>query len=418
MPIPLRNSILAGAAILLYFFSLTHAGLNAWFTVDDLTNIQFLHGAGERPFSHLLAHCAVVITPEYRPFGGVVYRILYTAFGLHALPYRLVCYALLLLNLFLASLLFYRLSHSRCTAAVGTLVFSVHTCMGALYFNTGTLYDILCFTFGYAALILYVSIRATGALLSSRDWVAFFILFGLALDSKEMAITLPLLLLLYECIYRARDRGWLTRLKPIAIAAGLTLLYSFVKTQVPNEMSITPAYIPRLSLTYAWAQLTHYYSLLLWNHQVSGFALPALLGAALALRNRHMIFGFLLANIALLPLLMIPGRAGFVWYIPFAGWALYGGVFYRSSSTGLRNECPRGTCGTRRLRFAFCRYSRFCSSASATPRGIWVTRCCRRNTIWSRSTMQSPKTSSPWPPAAGFSSQTIPSARSTGLSCF
>src|SRR6185312_15782495 len=145
---------------------------------------------------------------------------------------------------FLASLFFYRLSHSRLTAALGTLIFSVHTCMGALYFNTGTLYDLLCFTFGYAALILYISAREKGALLDRRNWIAFFVLFGLALDSKEMAITWPLLLLLYECIYRRRDGNWLARLKPIAIAAGLAFIYSFVKTHVTNEMSITSAYIP------------------------------------------------------------------------------------------------------------------------------------------------------------------------------
>jgi hypothetical protein len=336
----LHKSIAAAVLIVFYFFGLTHSGLSAWFTVDDLTNIQFLHGAGQRPFSHLLAHCLVVLTPEYRPLGGVVYRILYAAFGLHALAYRLVCYALLLLNLLLASLFFFRLSHSRVTAALATLIFSVHTCMGALYFNTGTLYDILCFTFGYSALILYISVREKGELLRLRNWIAFFVLFCLALDSKEMAATFPALLLLYECVYRRRNGAWLTRLKPIATGAGLALLYSFVKTQIPNEMSITPAYIPRLSPAYAWEQLTHYYGLLLWGHPMSAFFLPALLGLAFALRNRQMIFGFLLANLALLPLLTIPGRGGFVWYIPFAGWALYAGSFLSQLIDWLARRIP------------------------------------------------------------------------------
>jgi hypothetical protein len=324
-----HKSIAAGVLIALYVFGLTWRGFGAWFTVDDLTNIQFLHGAGQRPFLNLLAHCLVVATPEYRPLGGVVYRILYAVFGLSPLPFRIACYALLFLNLFLAALFFYRLSHSRATAALGKLVFSVHTCMGALYFNTGTLYDILCFTFGFAALILYVTVRENGALLRRRHWVAFFVLFGLALDSKEMAVTWPLLILLYEFVFQRGGDGWPVRLKPIALAGTLALLYSFVKTQVPNEMSITPPYIPRISAAYAWEQLSHYYRLLVWDRDMGALALAACLALLLllgiALRNRQMIFSFVFANVALLPLLVIPGRAGFVWYIPFAGWALYFG---------------------------------------------------------------------------------------------
>jgi hypothetical protein len=321
----------SGTLIAAYFFALTWRGLTAWFTGDDLANIQFLHGFGQRPFAMLLVHSAIVLTPEYRPLGGVVYRTLYAIFGLEPLPFRLFCYACLLLNLFLAGRFFRLITESRTAAVLGALVFAVHTCMGGLYFNTGTLYDILCFTFGVSALISYVGLRQRGETPTGRNLVIFLALFCLALDCKEMAVTWPLMLLLYEGIFHWRANSWLARMTPVGISTAIALLYGLVKTQVPNQMSITPAYIPRLSLDYAGLQFDHYYAMLLWDRPVHTALLLASLAASLVLgvvlRSRAMVFGLLFANIALLPLSVIPGRSGFAWYIPYLGWALYAGGF-------------------------------------------------------------------------------------------
>jgi len=321
----------SGTLIAAYFFALTWRGLTAWFTGDDLANIQFLHGFGQRPFAMLLVHSAIVVTPEYRPFGGVVYRILYAVFGLEPLPFRLFCFACLLLNLFLAGRFIHRITESRTAAVLGTLVFAVHTCMGGLYFNTGTLYDILCFTFGISSLIFYVGLRQKGDVPTGRNLAIFLVLFCLALDCKEMAVTWPLMLLLYEFVFRWRARNQLAWLTPIGISAVIALLYGLVKTQVPNQMSITPAYVPQLSLSFVADEFNHYYAMLLWDRPVHTAPLLAFLAALLilgvALRSRPMVFGLLFANIALLPLSVIAGRSGFAWYIPYLGWALYAGGF-------------------------------------------------------------------------------------------
>lgn len=327
----------SGTLIAAYFFALTWRGLTAWFTGDDLANIQFLHGFGQRPFAMLLVHSAVVLTPEYRPLGGVVYRILYAVFGLEPLPFRLFCYACMLLNLFLARKLFYAITESGTVAVLGTLVFAVHTSMGGLYFNTGTLYDILCFTFGVSALLFYIGLRRKDEIPAGRNLTIFLLLFCLALDCKEMAVTWPLMLLLYERIFHRRAVSHssatkrLARLTPIAISAVIALLYGLVKTQVPNQMSITPAYIPQLSFGFVAGEFNHYYAMLLWGRPVRTDALLAsltvLLILGVVLRSRGMIFGLLFANFALLPLSVIPGRSGFAWYIPYLGWALYAGGF-------------------------------------------------------------------------------------------
>ncbi len=321
----------ATALIATYFLALTWRGLTAYFTGDDLTNIQFLHGFGQRSLAMLLVHTAVVVTPEYRPFGGVVYRILFATFGLDPVPFRVFCYLCLLLNLSLAWLLVRNVARSATTATLSALICAVNACMGGLYFNTGTLYDILCFTCGISALIVYVRVRSHDADLNGRHLAVFLALYCLALDSKEMAVAWPALLAAYEIVFHCHLNRWRARSIPIAVAAVIAILYGLVKTQVPNQMSITPDYVPRMSLAYAGQQLNHYYSILLRNMVIdTGYLLVCLaflLLVGILLRSRPMVFGILFANIALLPLLVIPGRFGFVWYIPWLGWSLYAGAF-------------------------------------------------------------------------------------------
>ena len=73
-----------------------------------------------------------------------------------------------------------------------------------------------------------------------RNLAIFLVLFCLALDCKEMAVTWPLILLLYERIVDRHATKRSARLAPIATAAVSALLYGLVKTQMSNQMSITP----------------------------------------------------------------------------------------------------------------------------------------------------------------------------------
>jgi hypothetical protein len=61
---------------------------------------------------------------------------------------------------------------------------------------------LLCFTFCFLALNYYISIRVSGRPLSKKQIVVFLFLYIGALDSKEMAVTLPLIVLLHEAIWR------------------------------------------------------------------------------------------------------------------------------------------------------------------------------------------------------------------------
>ncbi len=291
-------------------------------------NIQFLHGYGQRSFWMLLLNVFVVATPEYRPAGGVVYRALYGALGLNPIGFRIFCYALLVFNLGLAEEFLFALTRSRRVSMFGVLVFAFHVLMAELYFNTGTLYDILCFSFGIASLIWYLRVRQAGKLPSVAAACGIIALYCLALEFKEMAIMWPVVFVIYEGVFHRNLHDFRKRIMVPGIAAAITILFALVKTRVPSQMSINSLYQPRASAAFIIGQARHYYAMGLPSGDLTpaalGVGVAIALATALWLRNRGMVFGMLFALVTLVPVLVIPDRAGFVWYIPWLGWALYG----------------------------------------------------------------------------------------------
>ena len=86
------TTLLLGTLVLIWFLSFTYRGIFADFSGDDLMNLDYyLHQGGSRV---ILANIQV-FTSFYRPLGGLFYLGLYKAFGLHPLPFRLFCFALL-----------------------------------------------------------------------------------------------------------------------------------------------------------------------------------------------------------------------------------------------------------------------------------------------------------------------------------
>src|ERR1700735_56996 len=87
-----------GAALFLiaYFFWFAAGGLWARFTGDDLMNLNF-HLTPS--FPRLLLSNLTFWTTAYRPMGGVLYVAIYRLLGFHSMPFRVVCFALLLANL-------------------------------------------------------------------------------------------------------------------------------------------------------------------------------------------------------------------------------------------------------------------------------------------------------------------------------
>lgn len=322
--------------IVAFFLYFAHAGIGAYFTGDDLMNIQHMHGYFTTPLWRALVDVVNPVTSSYRPMGGLFYRVLYAVAGFHPLPFRLACFALLIANLLLAYRLLRLLAGSVAAALLGTLLLAYHAEMYGLYFNSGTIYDILCFTFVTLALTLYVSCRRKGGGLSLPAWLGLAALDLAALQSKEMAWMLPAVLLLYELFYGERSRrGPVRRFAPAALTGLLTLLPLSPRILGPTGLTSSPFYHPTLTVAYFLENCARYWGLMFYapgRFSVAGMLVMwfAMALAAALLRNRAMAFGLLFWIVTVFPVAVIPGRDGFVLYLPALGLALYGGALLKS----------------------------------------------------------------------------------------
>lgn len=305
-----------------WFLDHTWRGLLCTFQGDDMMN---LYQAWVLPLGRLALGNLTPFTSVYRPVGSVFYKLMYWAVGFHPLPYRIAIYALLLLNIALLYRFARLLTGSSEAAVIAPLLGSYHNHLIDLYQNGGAVYDVLCYTFFFAAVNCYI--RGRGAL---RGWTLarFLILAVLALNSKEMALTLAPALWIYEFIYRAPRSGrlglWMvTAATPLAVIA---------KTGRGSAFYGVGGY--QLHLTWAqWIGTTRDWIealLFLPFHTLSptGAVLVLLLpwAIAFAVRNakqrRPILFCAALVWILPLPVNFIDERGFFVMYLPLAAWSV------------------------------------------------------------------------------------------------
>jgi hypothetical protein len=285
---------LAVAAIFLLFAG---DGLAAYFTPDDMMN---LYGAWFLP-----------LAGQERPIGALVYRVIFAGFGLNPLPYRVVCFLLLGGNLALLYSVARRLSESPFVGALACLLGAYHAHLADLYYSTGTIYDLLCFTFYWAAALLWMR---------GRTWMALGLYVG-ALLSKEMAVTLPAVLAAYELVYRRPVK--LLRLTPMVVVTGAFVLRAMAGNAGNAAYAPHVAWHPLIAnwqhyssdLFYGAFQMTPTRVLLLW-------ALVAV--SVVLLRPRDAVISAVVIWVGLLPVAFIAQRGFYVVYLTLPGWYLLG----------------------------------------------------------------------------------------------
>lgn len=352
------RAVLAGLFIAGSFLFFTWRGLLVYFTGDDLMN---LYGYLGRPVSVLIKANFFFWTPYYRPFGGVVYRSLYGIFGFNPYPIYVVFFAALLVNIWLAYLVLRRIGGSREVGVLGALLWSFHGKLDYLYYNAGSLYDAFCFLFYFAALLIYLRARLQNRLLSAWETVGFLACFICALNSKEMASTLPVMLLVYELLFHPPDfrslramLHWCLREGRMALAGALCVLIYIPAKLGPDGLTSAPAYVPHYNLHQYLMDTGYLLANLFYrtNHSVALGVTPftqrqvelifaALLAGAILLRSRAAWFGFLFFFIGLLPVSFVAPRLGFVLYLPLAGMALFAAVCLVRIKDELRARIPR-----------------------------------------------------------------------------
>jgi len=330
---------LAFAALLAaYFFLVSRDSLKAGFTADEVFAIHvYWHPSPWR----LLSSQFLLWHGYFRPTVGLFCVPIFLAFGLNSVPYH----AGLLLLLLVGAYQMYRfarvLGASELAAAIVALIACYHGGLSNIYFESVFVSDVLCCIFTLAAFTYYARIRASGRLLTLGQTLAFLGLYLLALNSKEMAVTMPVMLLAYEWLYHKPPSlpwkelvAWLRGPGRVLCWAGLiNLVYIWGKQYGQYGLMKNSAYRP----VYAWERLVDFQERYLGDifYNLPRFGGPAtcmiwLAVTWLAWRRKRPILRFCWFWVAVtpLPIMFLEGRDQACLYVTLGGWAVLAATLF------------------------------------------------------------------------------------------
>lgn len=306
-----------------WFLLWTRGSIHAGLTNDDLMN-GFQH-ALRIPLREAFTDNFVFNSGfGFRPMGAVFYRPIYAAFGIERPEiYHVALLAILIANLVVGFLLIRRLTRSDWAPVYATLLMWPLPAFADLYFACGTVYDSLCYLFVFSAMLLYVRGREHGGRHDLWTGAGCGLLYWCALNSKEMAIALPVFLLSYELLYYRRKASF----RFLSWAVPLSAFYLYVKLLGPAALQKHSGYALKVTLeqfTQAWR---HY----LWWILEQRIRLPiaaamgllaGLLVLALLSRRRDAILGWLIFFLGAMPIIFAPTRNGYVFHVAMLGLSL------------------------------------------------------------------------------------------------
>jgi hypothetical protein len=320
-------------AIVAYFLHFALPSLAGGFNEDEMTNMYVYWFSGA--FKSLWANICFW-TASGRPGGALYYLPLHHFFSLNPQPYRIVQVSILTVSIPIVYYLARLLASSRSVAFLAILALCYHAQLANLVFIGSFIYDVLCGFFYFAALTYYIHIRERGLPLRPMQWVGFLALYACALNFKEMAVTLPVIVLVYELLkyYHEPERQkffrWIVHDASPALAAGaITAIYCYNKIYGPRSWVVAglEAYTPH----YSWhrfiksnegfiSELFYY----LVPKSTGGVVLAAwglVFAYAFLRRDRMLQLMAFWVVITPLPLAFIPTRRGACLYLLLFGWA-------------------------------------------------------------------------------------------------
>jgi hypothetical protein len=333
------------AILIANFLHFALPALNGGFREDEMMNMGICWCAGAlKSFLANIAFWKLFVCPGcalydlplylYRPGGALYYLPLYHFFALNPLPFRIVQISILVASIPLVYYLSRRLAPSRAIAFLAVLALCYHPRLAGLVFVGAFIYDALCGVFYFAALAYYVNIRERGHSPHPLQLVGFLALYIMALNCKEMAVTLPVIILIYELIKSPRWAGWKAFLHwvrsyaaPSLIAGLLTVFYVFGKLYGSGSLASLAPYRPK----YSWDNFTASNAwfvgqLLFAGHAITPMALLLLwalvFSYAFLRRDRTLrLMAFWIVIVPLPVAFIVPMRGDASLYLLLFGWA-------------------------------------------------------------------------------------------------
>lgn len=323
------------ALVAAYFCYFARGSVGVKFAPDDLMNMDYYWrlGAGE-----VLLALVAPWQGGYRPMGGFFYLPLLRLFGLNPVPYHVAALALLAANVWLVYRLARALGRPETVSILAALLVCYHAGLSFLYYNTSFIYDILCCFFYLAALIYYIRRRSGGRSLTGRQLAVFLALCWCALNSKEMALTLPGVLLAYEWLYEKRPSP-----RP-AIWTGLLASAVLLRTFAgPGALVQIPIYRPELSVARVAAFHRDALADLFesWHFFTIGWAVAFWIAVTIYAwwRNRpELRFCWWFVVLTPIPIELLEGRTNACLALPFCGFAILAASAFADLARGVADR--------------------------------------------------------------------------------
>ena len=133
---------------------------------------------------------------SYRPLVTLSYFTDYAIWGLHSFGFHLTNLILHTLNTFVVYLLLFKITRNFNLTVISCLFFSVHPILTETVNSVGFREDLLCATFFLLALFFYVKLYTSKY--KNTCYIISLFAYFIALFSKEMAISLPLIIFVLD----------------------------------------------------------------------------------------------------------------------------------------------------------------------------------------------------------------------------
>ena len=287
----------AALAVIAAFILLNRSAYDGFFTDDELDNLSWAPGYPLVYFLKTLVSPFFDIS-NFRPVGHVYFKIMGRLFGLDFAPYITPIFAFHLLNGTLLYAILRRMRVGAWQSLAGATFFLLSAGAFDAYWKPMYVFDLFCTTFCLLSVLFYAHGRT----------VLAFIAYWLAYRSKELAVMLPAVLVLYE--YWFGERRFL-KLVPFLLAS---LSFGVQGLLLNPNKGKSNDYTFHFSLN-ALKATVPFYARRILLFRLSGIALFAL---ALT-RDRRVWFGLAGMTILVTTLLFLPGRQFIAYaYLPIA----------------------------------------------------------------------------------------------------
>ena len=223
--------VLTTAFIATYFLWLTRDALHSYFSPDACMTMywSWANSAGVLLKANLFFFRE---QPFFRPMTTPWYRVMFDLAGFNPLPFHIASLMILSANIWFTYCVSRRLTGSRETGALAALLVSYHGRLMPLYFDTGHSYDVTCYFFYFSTFLFYLRVRSRQRPLRWQELVVLSAPYTCAFNCKELAVTLPVMLTVYEWLYHRPSIGSLRDFRRWLISDGRAVPLTGVLTLV------------------------------------------------------------------------------------------------------------------------------------------------------------------------------------------